>query len=326
MRNIPHKITGDDLTADEFNDIPTEEENLITSTGQTLTAGDLYQIAKAVAMYAAVGDFYVDSGSANDYILTAVSPLQAPTQYMDGFRVRFRIGHTNTGSATINVNSLGIKNIVKEDGITPLGAGDLVLGEHGELIFNANINAFELYSHKYQDNVFTTGDWCWTIKNAPPTGWIMFAAGNYGDYYIGDALSGANVRANADCEQLFKMHWNNMWNGSCPVLPGGRGVSAQADWDAHKKIGLLPNAWKVFATAVPNGYDLGTSAGNEKLQLSINNVPAHTHTAQATVGSSTGIQGGSGFSLTEVQSGSTGEGVAIDMRQKTLYMNIMMKL
>ena len=29
MRNIAHKATGSDLTADEFNDIPAEEENII---------------------------------------------------------------------------------------------------------------------------------------------------------------------------------------------------------------------------------------------------------------------------------------------------------
>lgn len=245
MRNIPHKVTGDDLTADEFNDIPEEEENLVTSSGQTLSAGDLYQIAKAVATYAAWGDFYVDSGAANAYVLTPTSPLQAPIQYADGMRVRFRISHTNTGPVTINVNALGVKAIVKEDGVTPIGAGDLPAGEHGEVIFHADIDAFELYSHKYEDQTFSTGDNLWSDNSAPKVGWIL--VNNSTLTTIGDASSASTIRANDDCQELFTLYWG--YDAvDCPIYTsvGGdstRGATALDDWNDHKRMSI-PSAFR----------------------------------------------------------------------------------
>jgi hypothetical protein len=57
---------------------------------------------------------------------------------------------------------------------------------------------------------------------------------------IGDATSGAVNRANADTQNLFQQLWLRVGNAQCPVLPGGRGASAAADWAAHKTL-ALPN-------------------------------------------------------------------------------------
>lgn len=363
MRNLPHKVTGDDLTADEFNDIPEEEENLITSTGQALTAGDLYQIAKAVAMYSSVGDFYVDSGSANAYVLTAVSPLQAPHQYMDGMRVRFRISHTNTGSATINVNTLGVKAIVKEDGVSPLGEGDLPIGEHGELIFHADINSFELYSHKYQDQGFITGDNVWTDNSGFRAGWIWIDNSYFTT--IGSVTSGANIRANADCENLFKLYWTYP-DAECHVI-GGRGVSAAADWTSNKQITIPDKFMRVFAVwdrqhIVHAGSIVG-AATNALTDASFNaphshtyadpghshyvSDPSHVHTYSNNTGyyavgggsppaaaglimsSNTGnnVTGVSlGTSPTAITISSSGSGSAFSIMQPTIYTNLYIKL
>lgn len=280
MRNIPIKVTGDDLTADEFNDIPEEEENLITSTGQALTAGDLRQIAKAVATYTAVGDFFGDSGSGNNYILFPLSSFAAPTQYWDGMRVRFRISHENTGSSTINVNGLGVKNIVKEDGVSPLAAGDLPIGEHGELIFHADKDAFELYSHKNQNNSFITGDLIITTRTAVRPGWISY----FSPGTIGSATSGATIRANADTEQLFKLWWAQFSNALCPVS-GGRGATADADWAANKTIGVYP-FYTHYMLCLANNLAgaVGTQFGEAAHTLSIGEMPGHTHSYLITDG------------------------------------------
>jgi hypothetical protein len=330
MRNIPHKVTGDDLTADEFNDIPEEEENLVTSSGQTLTAGDLYQIAKSVAMYVAVGDFYVDSGTANNYILTAVSPLQAPHQYMDGFRVRFRIGNTNTGASTINVNSLGIKAIVKEDGITPLGAGDLPAGEHGELIFHADIDSFELYSHKYQDNTLTTGDNLWSDNSADKAGWIR--VNDNTKTRIGDASSGAtsSIRANADCEQLFKLYWNGRSDTDCPVI-GGRGATADADWLAHKQITIPDSFRRVFAAHdINDTLRIGQIEGAKTHVLSTGELASHPHNYAIVRYINRGIGGGGQTPFAEstnlAATDPAGSSTAHNNMQPTVYKNLYIKL
>lgn len=122
--DVVSKGTGDSYTAAEFNQSNNELENLITDTGISLASGDLFQLSKAVANYVAQGDFYVDSGAADAYVLGALGSKQAPTSYADGMRVRFEVGNINTGASTINVAGLGVKNIKTPSGIDP-AAGDL---------------------------------------------------------------------------------------------------------------------------------------------------------------------------------------------------------
>ena len=55
---------------------------------------------------------------------------------------------------------------------------------------------------------------------------------------IGNAVSGADERANADCEALFIELYQSMDNTACPVLPGGRGANAPADFATNKTITL----------------------------------------------------------------------------------------
>jgi len=325
MRNIPHKVTGDDLTADEFDDIPEEEENLITSTGQTLTAADLYQIAKAVSIYVAVGDFYGCTNTGNDYVLTAISPLQAPIQYNDGFRCRFRISYTNTGASTINVNGLGIKTIVKEDGLTPLGPGDLPIGEHGELIYHADIDAFELYSHKYQDNVFVTGDNIWSDRTDERAGFLLI--NNSTKTTIGDASSLATLRANADCEQLFLLYWNTKRDEECPVV-SGRGASAAADWSAHKKITIPDSLLRVFAVWNYASVYSGSIEGTRDQGLAETHNGPHAHSIGVGIDHETNDLGGSGWLAAPgtFYTNVSGLGTPHNNIQPTIYKTLYIKL
>lgn len=55
---------------------------------------------------------------------------------------------------------------------------------------------------------------------------------------IGNGVSGATGRANADCAALYAWHWNNFSNTQCPVSTG-RGANAAADFAASKTITVL---------------------------------------------------------------------------------------
>jgi hypothetical protein len=126
MQNIPTKTDGvSTLPAAEFNQIPDELENAITNTGQTLTSGTLTQISKAMSIYAAGGSFYTDSGAANAYVLSVVGSKQPPHAYFNGMEVKFLPGNANTGASTVNVATLGVKNIKLADGSTDPSAGDI---------------------------------------------------------------------------------------------------------------------------------------------------------------------------------------------------------
>jgi hypothetical protein len=85
-------------------------------------------------------------------------------------------------------------------------------------------------------NELTTGDLKLTLKTTADSGWVMV-----NDRTIGDAASNSTERAHSDCEPLFNLIWNNiaeMWaptqTSSGSTTP--RGVSAAADWAAHRRL------------------------------------------------------------------------------------------
>lgn len=124
MESLTGKTPGSQLTATEWNQVPQEMQNIITDLGLSLSSGDLDQLGKAIAGFLASGDFYSESGGADAYVVSPIGSKQGPASLLDGMTVRFRPGNVNTGASTINVNSLGVKAIKREDG-TDVGAGDL---------------------------------------------------------------------------------------------------------------------------------------------------------------------------------------------------------
>jgi hypothetical protein len=134
--NLP-KIDGSStLPAAEYNSLGNESQNLVTGSGQALAGGDLNQFGKAAAIYGAGGDYYVDSGLANAYVLTVINSKQAPHAYFDGMRVRFLPANTNSGASVINVNGLGSKPIKLDTSGTALPGGYIVTNKECELTYN----------------------------------------------------------------------------------------------------------------------------------------------------------------------------------------------
>lgn len=70
--------------------------------------------------------YATSTGSANAYVLT-LSPV--PTAYVAGQEFEFKANFSNTGTSTLNVNSLGAKTINKLDGATALASGDIINGQ-----------------------------------------------------------------------------------------------------------------------------------------------------------------------------------------------------
>lgn len=69
-----------------------------------------------------------------------------------------------------------------------------------------------------------------------PAGWILGSG-----RAIGNAASGATERAHADTKALFFMYWSNYLDTELPIQTSAgassvRGVGAQVDWDANKRM------------------------------------------------------------------------------------------
>ena len=124
------KIDGNTVGAVEWNQLA-DVDNLVINSGQTPSTSNLDQLAIASARYSSGGQFFTDSGTANAYVLTPVSPFKSPVSsgagegYFNGMIIIFRAGNANSGASTINVNSAGVKNLKKADG-TDVATGDIL--------------------------------------------------------------------------------------------------------------------------------------------------------------------------------------------------------
>jgi hypothetical protein len=113
--------------------------NLINAAGLTPDNADLNQLARAIQSGKII--FGVDSGTANVYSIVLTPPLLS---YYDGLAVWMLPANSNSGPSTININGIGVRNIVRRGG-APLQAGDMPAQYKSLLTYNALHSNFELY-------------------------------------------------------------------------------------------------------------------------------------------------------------------------------------
>ena len=83
--------------------------------------------------------YAVDTGAANAYAI-ALTPAPVLT---DGMMVAFKAGNASTGASTLNINSLGAKSLVNQDG-TVLAANTITAGAYVVGIYSASANNIRL--------------------------------------------------------------------------------------------------------------------------------------------------------------------------------------
>lgn len=111
---------------------------------------------------------------------------------------------------------------------------------------------------------------------------------------IGDQISGATARADADVFSLFEGLWNSWANEQLPIqnsdgTAGTRGSSALADFNAHMRLPLpdlrgrtligMDNMGGTLKKVVvnPNANMLGGTGGEENHALATKEGPIHNH-------------------------------------------------
>jgi hypothetical protein len=126
----------------------------------------------------------------------------------------------------------------KQQFIIDIAKNAIVYNELDESLWHVLVDAvstdtLELLSKlKISEQSGTIKDY---LGNTPPSGYIRCNGQT-----IGNASSGATNRANEDTRYVFYQIWNTYPNNRFPVNPEGRGISAQADFDANKTI-TTPN-------------------------------------------------------------------------------------
>lgn len=144
MRDVPIKADNiDSLSAEEYNDVQGGVENSVTTTGQTLAAGNQFQLSEAMARYSATGGvFYQDSGVADGYILSALGSFIVPAIYLDGALAVFKTANASTGPSTINIGGIGVKNLTLPNGAAI--STEITANEYHSVRFNEADDRCEL--------------------------------------------------------------------------------------------------------------------------------------------------------------------------------------
>jgi hypothetical protein len=259
-----------------------------------LTAGTMDNMIQIPQAQAQTFKFAQDTGGVNG-VVVALSP--AVTTRIPGLEINVKIANSNTGNTTLNLGAGSIQ-VVNPDG-SPLGTGALVAGGVATFI-DTGSGPYQLTSYSQQAQAAagaaTTGDFSWRPTNEAKTGWIWANATT-----VGNALSGATQRANADCSNIFQWHWNNFSNTQCPVQdsagnPVARGANAAADFAANRRIGVYPmqgrgqvgvdtmgGAATTFLNGVPftsgNATTPGSVLGENLHVLTVAELASHFHSA-----------------------------------------------
>lgn len=168
-----------------------------------------------------------------------------------------------------------------------------------------------------------------------PGGWIRSNSTT-----IGNSSSGS-TRANNDTWFLFYNIWNNTGNLYNPVYtsagtPTTRGVSAQADWEANKRI-LLPYTDGKVISDIGNSHITGEYAGSDSVSLTATQNGQHSHSGSFRAG--TDIINGAGSNGwcnpdqpghvnidVSVSIANSGTGAPHENRQPTVYIPCIIKI
>jgi hypothetical protein len=140
---------GGQLSAAEFNNLATENENAVSRSGQALSGASDTQLAQSLFLHAVKSESFQDSGAANAYVATPVSGTNGvllPADYsnMNGAVILFKAANANSGASTLNIGQttgtlLGAKAIVDQFGAA-ITSG-LIGASYVELRYDSSIGA-----------------------------------------------------------------------------------------------------------------------------------------------------------------------------------------
>ena len=227
-------------------------------------------------------------GKAVNHIMRNGVPRHSTTtNYLIGDIVKvsgvlYKAKADNVGSVPPNVNWQQLapypvkKSIAIDDGALQLTGDSNAPGNSKYYGTNAS---GEKGFHTVVINGLDTGDLKFRYGSGEIAGYVRL-----NNRTIGNALSAATERANADTEDLFTHLWNEDVNIE---VSGGRGASAAADFAANKRItlpdarnrSLIPSDGMGGSNSgrITGGTELGISGGKEDHTLAINELPEHYH-------------------------------------------------
>lgn len=190
------------------------------------------------------------AGSSNAY--TLASPNQTISAYYDGLTLLFEANHTNTGAATLNVNSLGAKSIVRPDG-SALKAGAITSG--GRYYVSYDGTNMQLVGA----DTITSGTWTPAISCGTPGSLSVSYSDQSGNY----TRNGTQVQFG--CEVTFTVDDVTGASGGISItgLPFGSDANKVTTLHPAQTFGSASITWPAGVTTL-FGY---IEAGDQYLQV-----------------------------------------------------------
>lgn len=133
MSVAPVSASSPIAVGDNDGRVPTQGENdALVGNNTDIAVGTGNKMVTQTGLQHNAEKYAADAGANDTYVIT-LSPV--PTSYTNGMVVYFKANTANTGAATINVNSLGAKTIVK--GVnTTLANNDILAGQLCTVIYD----------------------------------------------------------------------------------------------------------------------------------------------------------------------------------------------
>jgi len=226
---------------------------------ENMNPSDVNNAARALEgmiarLYADTNGSIVTTGSSNTYALAAARTISS---YAQGQIFMFEANHSNTGAATLNVDSVGAKAIVKQNDVA-LAAGDIEAGQIVLVAYEGADDNFQMLSQTATSaNVITTrGDLIRGSSSGVPERL---------------ALGGANTHLSSDGSDA---HWvagplgtQEIWVPASAMTPTES--SGAENFSSHETTSGRPDLRSLkfdgssdefcqFDIALPKQYGLGT--------------------------------------------------------------------
>jgi hypothetical protein len=148
--------------------VPTQAENdALVGNNTDIAVGIGNKFVTQTGLQHNTEKYAADAGANDTYVIT-LSPV--PTSYTNGMVVHFKANTANTGAATLNVNSLGAKTIVK--GVnTTLDDSDILASQFVTVIYDGTNFVLQnpVNTNKYANSTYSNGVGTYTVTAASGT-------------------------------------------------------------------------------------------------------------------------------------------------------------
>lgn len=216
-----------------------------TANGDAVNVG---QIQNSTSSYGGVS-----TGAANVY---AVTLTPAITSYVAGQRVQFKAHQSNTGATTLNVNAVGVANILKNTTQGATIANDIVTGEIIDVIYDGTGWQLQNQPSAFDNN--------WTPA-AGGSGLMTFTSVtvNYAHYY----RVGTLIHVSVNFTGTVGGTPNNTLTFNLPIAPrvGGQVCACLPYNNATPVAGYLFTSATVLTSVVLLTGNYSTTVGGEGL-------------------------------------------------------------